>query len=52
MKVHDDVLGDDKIADAHKAVICEAIAMADKNLADGANDHLQLHDVAAKLLCC
>jgi len=51
-KVHDDILDNDKIADAHKASICEAIASADKSLADGADDHLQLQAASTKLLHC
>jgi replication factor C subunit 2/4 len=50
-KVHDDVLDNERITDAHKAIICEAIAAANKNLADGADGHLQLQAVSTKLLC-
>lgn len=50
IKIHDDVLADSAMSDAHKAAVCEVIAQADKNLADGADDHLQLHDVSARIL--
>lgn len=50
IKIHDDVLADSAMSDAHKAAVCEAIAQADKNLADGADDHLQLHDISARIL--
>ena len=49
IKIHDDVLADSAMSDAHKAAVCEVIAQADKNLADGADDHLQLHDVSARI---
>jgi|Transcript_19723 replication factor C subunit 2/4 len=50
IKIHDDVLADSAMSDAHKAAVCEVIAQADKNLADGADDHLQLHDISARIL--
>jgi replication factor C subunit 2/4 len=50
VKIHDDVLASDVMSDAHKAAVCEAIAHTDKNLADGADDFLQLHNVCTRLL--
>ena len=47
MQIHDDVLADDTISDLHKAVFCEAMAQTDKELADGADDLLQLYSTCA-----
>jgi replication factor C subunit 2/4 len=48
-ELHDIVLRDDAVTDAQKACFFEALAHADKCLADGANDHLQLQTVCAVL---
>jgi replication factor C subunit 2/4 len=47
--LHDIVLSDNSVTDAQKAQFFEAVANADKCLADGANDHLQLQTVCAVL---
>uniref|UniRef100_A0A7S3NPK0 AAA+ ATPase domain-containing protein n=1 Tax=Aureoumbra lagunensis TaxID=44058 RepID=A0A7S3NPK0_9STRA len=49
-KIHDDVIHSSSISDHNKAVIIERLAQADKALADGADDSLQLHDVLLTLL--
>ncbi|KAJ8599030.1 hypothetical protein CTAYLR_007666 [Chrysophaeum taylorii] len=49
-KLHDDVIHNDKFSDPQKARIVERIAEADKCLADGADDGLQLHDVVATIM--
>ena len=48
-ELHDIVLKDAAVTDAQKATFFEAVAVADKCLADGANDHLQLQTVCAVL---
>ena len=48
-ELHDIVLSDNSVTDAQKAQFFEAVANADKCLADGANDHLQLQTVCAVL---
>ena len=48
-EMHDIVLSDQSVTDAQKAQFFEAVANADKCLADGANDHLQLQTVCAVL---
>ena len=48
-ELHDIVLKDSSVTDAQKATFFEAVANADKCLADGANDHLQLQTVCAVL---
>ena len=48
-ELHDIVLKDEAVTDAQKAQFFEAVAAADKCLADGANDHLQLQTVCAVL---
>ena len=48
-EMHDIVLKDQAVTDAQKAQFFEAVANADKCLADGANDHLQLQTVCAVL---
>lgn len=45
----DDVIKDPNLKDHQKAAIAEKIAQADKALADGADDSLQLHDVLATI---
>jgi hypothetical protein len=49
-RLHDDIVDDENIPDASKADIAEYIARADKNLADSADDALQLQDVVAHIL--
>jgi len=43
----EEFIGDDSLADVHKAAICMRIAECDKALVDGADEYLQLLDV-----CC
>ncbi|KAJ1459667.1 replication factor C subunit [Pelagophyceae sp. CCMP2097] len=49
-RLHDDIVDDENIPDAAKADITEYVARADKNLADSADDALQLQDVVAHIL--
>mmetsp|Transcript_11711 Transcript_11711/g.47287 ORF Transcript_11711/g.47287 Transcript_11711/m.47287 type:complete len:393 (+) Transcript_11711:87-1265(+) len=49
-KLHDDLLDSTDVSDLNKAVILDRIAEADKALADGADDTLQLHDVAVTIM--
>ena len=51
-KLHDDVIQDDAISDENKAKITEHIAIADKNLADGADDALQLQATLTVIMNC
>lgn len=48
--LHDDVLASTKFSDKQKAIIVERIAKADKCLADGADDQLQLLDVVSTIM--
>jgi len=41
------VLGTGGLADKQRAAVCTALAVADKDLVDGADEHLQLLHVAA-----
>lgn len=50
LKLHDDIVKTDLYSDKQKATIVERIAHADKCLADGADDSLQLHDVVATIM--
>jgi hypothetical protein len=45
----DAVRGLPPLTDKQRALACEALAAADKDLADGANDFVQLLNVAARL---
>ena len=50
VEIHDRVLGDDQIPDAQKAAICEALAAAESNIQDGADDQLQLHGACSTIV--
>lgn len=49
-KLHDDIVDADTYSDIQKATMVERIAAADKCLADGADDSLQLQDVVATIM--
>ena len=47
-QIHDKVIfGEQQFNDLDKAMICEKIAQVDQSLIDGANEELQLLDLAA-----
>jgi len=49
-KIHDDIIENPRLSDAWKAQTLEALALVDKNLADGADHHLALHSFCSTLI--
>ena len=49
-QMHDDLIGKSDIPDVDKALICTKIAESEQGLIDGANEELQLLDVAAFIM--
>lgn len=49
-QLHDVVVENDNLSDKQKSVITEKLAEADKCLADGADEHLQLISLCATVM--
>ncbi|CAI9755840.1 unnamed protein product [Fraxinus pennsylvanica] len=49
-QLHEMILKADDVSDEHKARICKKFAEADKYLVDGADEYLQLLDVASNIM--
>lgn len=48
-QLHDDTVRDSGLTDVQKALICEELASVDSKLGEGADEMLQLRDLAASM---
>ena len=49
-QIHDNVVASDELSDQQKTVICERIAIVESRLMDGANENLQMLDLASVIM--